>query len=56
MLKITRNEAFMLRKAGRSKDVHVYNRTHHKSYYITESEKTLEILNKYRDDCKISLD
>lgn len=49
MLKISRNEAFMLRENGRGRDVHVTNRTHKKVYYVTESEKSMKILNRYRD-------
>ena len=56
MLKITRNEAFMLRENGRGRDVHVHNRTHHKTYYATESERTLEMLDKYRKACVLSIE
>ena len=50
MIKVTRNEAFMLRQKGRGNDVHVHANTHYKSYYGTESAKTSAILEQYRKE------
>lgn len=55
MVRITRNEAFMLREKGRGRDVHISSRTHKKKYYATESEKTLKILDRYRKNTTYSV-
>ena len=48
MIRVTRDEAFMLREKGRRNDVHVHSSTHYKSYYVTESAKTVQVLAEYR--------
>lgn len=52
MIKITQTEAEMLRSKGRGMDVHLHNKTHKsrtKTYYLTESQKSMSILNEYRE-------
>ena len=41
----------MLKNKGRNEDIHVHNGTHKsraKTYYLTESDESMRILNKYR--------
>ena len=52
MVNITQAEAFFLRASGRADDVHVSSRTHKskaKRYFATESFKTMQLLNKYKN-------
>lgn len=52
MIKISAAEAAYLRKAHRGWDVHTVNITHksrHKEYYLTESDKSMALLKKYRE-------
>ena len=51
MIDITRDEADMLRKAGRGNDVHMSSRQHKsrsKTYFLTTSPKSMKLLNEYR--------
>lgn len=51
MIKISKDEAEMLREKGRGFDVHMSSRTHKaraKKYYLTENPKSIQILEKYR--------
>ena len=53
MIKISKEEAEYLRSKKRGFDVHMSSKTHKgraKRYYLTESYKSLEILNKYRKE------
>lgn len=52
MIEITQDEAKMLRENGRSEDVHMSSRTKKsrgKRYFMTESFKSKNILNDYRN-------
>jgi len=52
MVEITQDEAKMLRDNGRSEDVHMSSRTKKsrgKRYFMTESFKSKNILNEYRN-------
>ena len=51
MIKINKNEVMYLRSKGRDKDITVVNVTHHaraKRWYLTESPKSMELLEEYR--------
>ena len=51
MVQISKEEAFMLRKAGRGDDVHMSScckKARGKRYYATESFKTMKLLDKHR--------
>lgn len=53
MILITKKEAYYLRDKGRGKDIVVSSKTHHgkaKRYYLTESKKSLDLVQKYREN------
>ena len=53
LITINADEAAYLRNNGRSCDIHVANVCHksrHKSYCVTESPKTMRLIEKYRKD------
>ena len=54
MIEITQDEAIMLRENNRGKDVHMTSRNHRskaKKYYATTSEKSMKLLDSYRNRC-----
>lgn len=53
MIRISKDEAAMLRKAGRGEDVHMSSRdkkSNGKRYFATQSYKTMKLIEKYRTD------
>lgn len=49
---ISKNEAFILRQNGFSKDVHNGHGTYH-IYMVTENPKTLKFLEQFRESIKV---
>ena len=51
MINVSRAEAEMLRERGRGHDVYVANRgaSRSKTYFVTTSNKTMKLLNEYRN-------
>lgn len=53
MIKINKKEAMYLRSKGRGNDITVVNVTHHskaKRWYLTESLRSMELLEEYRNN------
>lgn len=51
MIAITKDEAFYIRSKGRASDVHMSSRdkkARGKRYYLTESFKSMKLLDEYR--------
>lgn len=55
MIKISKNEAEYLKSKNRGMDIHISSKSHKgkaKRYYLTESRKSLEMLNRYRNSVR----
>ena len=58
MIVISKEEAHMLRDAGRGSDVHMSSRSKKsrgKRYFLTESYKSMKLLNDYRNERTIEV-
>ena len=58
MIVISKEEAHMLRDAGRDNDVHMSSRSKKsrgKRYFLTESYKSMKLLNDYRSERTIEV-